>query len=683
MIDPATIARIKDTAQIYDVVSEFVTLRKRGANYWGVCPFHNEKTPSFSVSPAKGIFKCFGCGEGGDSAHFIMKHENISYGDALRFLAKKYHIEIAEREETSEEIQQQKDRESMFAANEFAAKFFENTLHNHADGQALALSYLRERGFNDDIIRKFRIGFALDTWSELADAAQKQGYNLDFFEKVGLCRRNETTGNLYDFFRGRIIFPWFTLSGKVVAFTGRVLSRETKGVSQKYLNTGETPIFVKSNEIFGIFQAKNAITKADCVYMVEGQTDVISMHQCGVENVVACSGGNGLSKTQAHTLHRFTSNIILMYDNDTAGEKDTDAAIAVALTEGMNVSVVRLPEGEDPDSFARTHNANAFIDYIAAHKTDFATYICRKILKKSQNNPAKKVQMIVDELIPAIASIYNNNILTAEYIKLCASLLDLNEEAIYVEIDKLRHKRKKAAEQRQQTGNEETATDEKRPQNAENIVTADNKMQLLEKDILKYALLYGKEPIFTDENGHEWTVDEFIVNQLIEADEIQFTNPLHQTMLYELAAHHLDIGFDPAHFFAQHANQEISRLAADLLTDKYTLSKLFTDTGNAPKVEGRTEKERASAQERLDKYNQKRREERRQATCDNLSKVIIEYKNSLIIKHIEQAMLELKNASENGDTAGTEQAMAKIARLNAQKAEAARMLGERVIVKIG
>lgn len=669
-----------DAAQIYDVVSEFVTLRKRGANYWGVCPFHNEKTPSFSVSPAKGIFKCFGCGEGGNAVHFVMKHENMTYVEALRFLAKKYHIEIEEREQTDEEKQAQNERESMLAANEFAAKHFENTLKNHADGQALGLAYLRERGFSDDTIRKFRLGYALDEWNSLTDEAKAKGYNLDYFAKNGLCKRGEK-GGFYDFFRGRVIFPWLSLSGNVVAFTGRVLSRETKGVSQKYINSPESEIYSKDQEIFGIYQAKQAIAKADCVYMVEGQADVLSMHQCGVENVVACSGGKGLSETQAHKLHRFTQNIVLMYDTDEAGEKDTNQAIGVAVAEGMNVSVVRLPEGEDPDSYARAHNASDFVAYIERNKTDFATYKCRQIAAKAKNSPTQKAQLINNELLPALALIYND-ILLAEYVKICATLLDLREDTIRTAIRKLRRQKIEKEQARQANADENALSEPPKHIETANIVAENDKFQQLEKDILKFALLYGNEPIFADEE-RTWTVGEFIVNELLEADHITFKNPLHQAFLYELAAHQHDAGFDPTHFFVQHINPDISQLAADLLSAKYTLSKLFADDGNAPKVEGRTEKERASAQERLDKYNQKRHQEQMQAICDDLSKVIVEYKNSLIISDIEQTMLELKAASQNGDTAATEQAMAKIAQLNAQKAEAAKLLGERVIVKIG
>ncbi len=676
MIDQQTIARIMDAAQITDVVSEFVTLKKRGANYWGVCPFHNEKTPSFSVSPAKGIFKCFGCGEGGNAVHFIMKHENMNYVDALRFLAKKYHIEIEEHEETDEEKQQQKERESLFTANEFAAKHFENTLRNHIDGQSLALSYLRERGFTDEVIRKFRIGYALDSWNALTDAAKTQGYNLDFFEKVGLCKRNEEKNSIYDFFRGRVMFPWLTLSGKVVAFTGRVLARETKGVNQKYVNTGETPIFVKNNEIFGVFQAKNAIAKADCVYMVEGQTDVISMHQCGIENVVACSGGNGLSETQAHTLHRFTSNIVLMYDKDVAGEKDTDAAIVVALNEGMNVSVVRLPDGEDPDSFARAHNANEFIDYIAEHKTDFATYICHKILNATRNNPTKKAQMIGEELIPAIALV-RDTMTRHEFYKTSATLLDIHENNLSMEVDKYRARKYKEKIAKQNNVEDEKKPEQNQQENYNHLVATD-KFSELERTILNFALRHGNEPIFSDENGAILTVNHFIVNQLMETDLIQFKHPLHQTILYEISAHLHDENFDAAHFFTQNANPDISLLAADLLTDKYTLSKIFTEK----KAENAPDKNQKSS-ERTEKIRQKQRQEQLERLAEDLGKVIIEYKNLIIIDKLEEAMKQLKTASESGNTAAMPQILEQIAQLNQLKVQLSDALGKRVIVKLG
>lgn len=664
MIDQSTIARIMDAAQIVDVVSDYMTLKKRGANWWGVCPFHNEKTPSFSVSPAKGIFKCFGCGKGGNAVQFVMEHEHLTYYDALRLLAKKYHIEIQEREQTDDEKQQEKERESLQTVTEFAAKFFEETLHNTDEGQSVGMSYLRERGFSDDIIRKFRIGYAPDAWDTLVGAATAKNYSLDYMVKANVCNYNDEKKRYYDTFRGRVIFPWITVSGKVVAFSGRVLSRDTKGVVQKYVNTCETPLFVKSNELFGIFQAKNAITKADCVYIVEGQTDVISMHQCGVENVVACSGGSGLKETQAHLLHRFTANIILMYDTDAAGEKYTDTAISVALNEGMNVHVVRLPEDEDPDSFARKNNANAFIDYIAQHKIDFATYICQKIAATA-NDPIKKSQLITEQLTPALALIYNN-ILLAEYIKQCAQLLALSEEMLLRQINKLRGKKRKKEQEKQPGAGEQTSTETTNAapeaDDLPDIVTADNKFDTQERCILNFALRHGNEVIFTDEAAHAWTVNEFIVSQLIDTDNIALRNPLHQAMLHEIAVHLHDADFDAAKFFIRHADPRISQLAADLLADRYMLSKMFADTDTHNSIR-----------------NARKQLEKQRTMADEINKVIIEYKYLIVTDDLTKTMAALK---QTADPQITIDLLAKITQLNRLKAHIAQELGERIIVKL-
>ena len=368
MIDQPTIDRILDAAQIVDVVSEFVTLRKRGVNFVGLCPFHDDKTPSFYVSPAKGLCKCFACGKGGNAVHFVMEHEQMTYPEALRWLAKKYNIEIKERELTDEEKQVQNIRESLFVVNEFARDYFQNILYNHADGKAIAMSYFRQRGIRDDIVKKFQLGYSTTASDALAQEAMRKGYKKEFLLKTGLCYEKED-GSLRDRFWGRVIFPWFNISGKVLGFGGRVLDSRTKGVNQKYVNSPESEIFSKRKELYGIYQAKAAIVKADCVYMVEGYTDVIAMHQCGLENVVANSG-TALSEQQIRLLHRFTSNITLLYDGDEAGIKASIRGIDMLLAEGMNIKVLLLPDGDDPDSFSRKHNATEFRKYIDDHDKD-------------------------------------------------------------------------------------------------------------------------------------------------------------------------------------------------------------------------------------------------------------------------------------------------------------------------
>ena len=352
MIDRATVDKILDAANIVDVVSEFVTLRKSGANYKGLCPFHNERTPSFYVSPARNICKCFSCGKGGTPAGFLMEHEQMTYPEALRWLAKKYNIEIQERELSNEEREAENRRESMFIVNEWAASYFEETLHHHPDGTAIGMQYFRSRGIRDDIVRKFRLGFDLSNGFALPQAALSKGYKEEFLLATGICYKREKDGKLVDRFAGRVIFPWLAMSGKVVAFGGRKLDQATKGVQQKYVNSPDSDIYHKEQNLYGIYQAKKAIAKENCVYMVEGYTDVISMHQCGIENVVANSG-TALSVHQIRMLHRFTPNIVLLYDGDEAGIHAAMRGTDMLLAEGMNIKVLLLPDGDDPDSFSR------------------------------------------------------------------------------------------------------------------------------------------------------------------------------------------------------------------------------------------------------------------------------------------------------------------------------------------
>ena len=367
MIDRATVEKIKDAANIVDVVSEFVSLRKRGANYTGLCPFHNEKTPSFFVSPARGTCHCFGCGKGGNAVTFIMEHEQMTYPEALRWLANKYHIEIQERELTDEERREQSERESMFIINEWAAKYFEQQLQTEGEGTTYGLPYFRSRGFRDDIIAKFRLGYDLQSRFALPDAAKAQGYQPEFLLKTGICYQNDR-GELIDRYAGRVVFPWIGLSGKVVGFTARVLDSRTKGVNMKYVNSPDSDIYHKAHELYGIYQAKKAIVKNDRVYLVEGQADVISMHQAGIENVVAGSG-TALSFPQIHMLHRLTANITLIYDDDAAGLHAALKGTDMLLSEGMNLKVLLLPDGDDPDSFARKHTADELRQYTTTRQT--------------------------------------------------------------------------------------------------------------------------------------------------------------------------------------------------------------------------------------------------------------------------------------------------------------------------
>ena len=448
MIDQATIDRILDAAQIVDVVSEFVTLRKRGVNYIGLCPFHNEKTPSFSVSPSKGLCKCFSCGKGGNVVHFIMEHEQLTYYEALKWLAKKYNIEIKERELTAEEKQSQNLRESLFLVNQFAATHFQNTLYNHIDGQRIAMTYFRQRGFRDDIIKKFQLGYCIDNGHDLCDTAIKKGYKEEFLIKTGLCYKKDN-GTLRDRFWGRVIFPVHTISGKIVAFGGRVLNAATKNVQMKYVNSPESEIYHKSRELYGIFFAKQAIVRQDRCFLVEGYTDVISMHQSGIENVVS-SSGTALTYEQIRLIHRFTNNITVLYDGDGAGIKASIRGIDMLLEEGLNIKVCLLPDGDDPDSFARKHNATDYQAYINDHEVDFIRFKTNLLMEEAGKDPIKRAQLITS--IVRSISVIPDAIVRSVYIRECSQLLKM-EEKILVEataklIEKAREEKEKEVQRK-------------------------------------------------------------------------------------------------------------------------------------------------------------------------------------------------------------------------------------------
>ena len=430
MIDRLTIERIKEAADIVDVVSEFVSLKRSGSNYKGLCPFHNDSNPSFYVSPSRGTCHCFTCGEGGDSVGFIMKHEQMNYVEALRWLANRYGIEVKETELTDEQRKEKTEREAMFVVNNWAAEYYSDILYNDVDGRAVGLQYFRQRGFRDDIIKKFRLGFSPADKHAMPKKAKEKGYNLEIMEKASLCYK-DSKGEMVDRFSGRAMFPWIGVSGNVVAFGGRVLDSRTKGVSQKYVNSSESPIYKKERELYGLFQAKKAIGSEDCVYMVEGYTDVISMHQCGIENVVANSG-TALSKHQIHLLHRFTSNIVLLYDGDAAGIKAALRGTDMLLSEGMNVKVLLLPDGDDPDSFAKKHNADYFKQYVEEHKTDFIEFKTR-VLMEGQKDPYKRSEAI-NSIVKSVSMI-SDPIVRATYIKDCSVRLGINEQTLIVQMN--------------------------------------------------------------------------------------------------------------------------------------------------------------------------------------------------------------------------------------------------------
>lgn len=581
MIDPLTVSRIMDAARIEEVVSDYVTLRRRGVNLIGLCPFHDEKTGSFTVSPAKGIFKCFGCGKGGNAVHFIMEYEQVSYYEALKLLAKKYNIEVQERELTDEEKNAQNDRESMFMLNDFARKFFTEQLYNTEEGQNVGMAYFRERGFRDDMIRKFQLGYCPERRDAFNKAALGAGYKTTYIEKTGLAYANDH-GQMTDRFHGRVIFPVHTLSGKVVAFGGRILKKDNK--IAKYVNSPESEIYHKSNELYGIFFAKQAIVKQDCCYLVEGYTDVISMHQAGIENVVA-SSGTSLTTGQIRLLHRFTENITILYDGDNAGIKASLRGIDMLLEEGLNIKVLLLPDGEDPDSFARKNNASDFIAYIQQHQVDFIRFKTNLLLQDAGNDPIKRSQLIQD--IVRSISVIPSNIVRQVYVKDCSNLLDIDEKTLIHAINNLKIEKKekdfqkqKSEEARQATAANETDKSNEKP--AETIpdalqattLTTASKFEAEARNIIQTLIRYGEKELYVQpETGEPVSVGEYIIHEL-EMDGIVFDNPLYMQIIDEFKAHCHDEGFVAEKFYKFHVNDKISQLAIDLIAEKYTLSKI-------------------------------------------------------------------------------------------------------------
>ena len=696
MIDQATIDRIMDAAQIVDVVSEFVTLRRRGVNYIGLCPFHNEKTPSFSVSPSKGLCKCFSCGKGGNVVHFIMEHEQLSYYEAMKWLAKKYGIEVKERELSNEEKQAQSVRESLFLVNEFANNYFQDILHNHPDGQAIGISYFRQRGFRDDIIKKFQLGFSTEGRDALAKEAKKRGFNTDYLVKTGLCYTRDD-GQLRDRFWGRVMFPVHTLSGKVVAFGGRILKSDPKAA--KYVNSPESEIYHKSRELYGIYFAKQAIVKQDKCFLVEGYTDVISMHQAGVENVVA-SSGTSLTSGQIRMIHRFTNNITVLYDGDMAGIKASIRGIDMLLEEGMNIKVMLLPDGDDPDSFARKHNATEFQEYIAAHEVDFIRFKTNLLMSDAANDPYKRATLITD-IVKSI-SVIPEAIVRSEYIKECSQMLHVEEKILVNEVAKMKHaeeeKRAKGQEREasptptaqqpqspieQGTGHApaypdlppmsaqdlppmgvddippmgvDDASAYRAPEHAAPIGHAPLSIThspLYEKELLimQQLIRHGEKKI----NGPDeetYTAAEFVATDL-EADGITLSTPILAQLLTELLQHIGDEGFVAERYFVGHANPQISRLAADLAEEKYQLSKYHSKTQTV-----------------VD-------------DADRLSELIphllIDYKMSIVEIELKQTLDELRQPAVMNAPTRCLDTMTKFKQLTELKQQMAKMLGDRVI----
>lgn len=721
MIDRETVNRILDAADIVDVVSDFVSLRRRGVNYVGLCPFHNEKTPSFSVSPSRQICHCFSCGKGGSPVGFIMEHEQMSYPEALRYLAKKYGIEVHESETTDEERAAQNDRESMLVLNEYASRFFEKQLHDTTDGQEIGLAYFRERGFTDETIRKFHLGYSPDRRTALYDTATGDGYNRKYLIDTGLCIDDQKGGG-FDRFRGRVMFPVFNTAGKVIAFGGRTL----KGDKAKYLNSPESTIYVKNRELYGIFHAKRAIVKEDCCYLVEGYTDVISMHQAGIENVVA-SSGTSLTEGQIKMIQRFTANVTVLYDGDAAGIHASLRGIDMLLAQGINVRVLLLPDGEDPDSFARKHSASQFKEYIDNNQDDFISFKTKTLLQGTNNDPIKLSAMIGD-VVGSIAVIPNP--ITRElYLKQCSSRLGIDITTLTMEMEKKRRANKKEDDKRRER--ELNKAKRNAEEKAHSEATADNgptqqkpsagkattpQLEMAERDLARYIAKFGMcfmcNTEWDDGSETPTTVVEYIAQEL-EADEISFETDIYNKIFNYATAQVED-------FYKALDNEEKKREQDDNATFEHDVKSIDVRGQNA---EGIQKKER-ELMEAIRQQSQKKIDAFRAAYLEKLlcsmgdaqvmnmahslvidkhrlSKIFAEgssmqseqerlvslvveslynLKAAIIDRQRQEVMAELKNA--NGAPQQVNNLQSKLIELDQLRKKLAKLTGERVVKPI-
>ncbi len=652
MIDRQTIDRIIDAADIVEVVSDFVTLKKRGTSYKGLCPFHDDTTPSFSVSPTKGVYKCFACGEAGNAVGFVMKHEQMTYPEALRWLAKKYHIEIKEKELTNEERQAESERESMFIVNEWAAHYFHETLTGTEEGQTYGMQYFRSRGIRDDIIKKFQLGYSLRDRNALSLNAKTKGYKEEFLQKTGLCYLREPepnakdqTAKFIDRFAGRVIFPWFSVSGKVVAFGGRLLDSRTKGVAQKYVNSPDSDIYHKERELYGIFQAKKAIAKEDCVYMVEGYTDVIAMHQCGIENVVANSG-TALSYHQIRTLHRFTPNIVLLYDGDEAGIHAAMRGTDMLLSEGMNIKVLLLPDGDDPDSFARKHTASDFRRYIDEHQTDFIVFKINQMLN-GVTDPIKRSEA-VNSIVKSI-SVIKDQILRETYVRECAMRTGMAEQTIIAQMNKMIYNAKESKEG--PAPNPQPATPAAQHPSPNIQHSTSNTIETL---LIQMVIRHGEEIILTDVQDEEsgqtinLNVAQYI-NYDLSLDDLKFETPIYNTILADAVQHCNDEGFKAEDYFTHHHDIAISTLAIKLSTDDVKLAKSIAEISSDSSLRSKVEQ------------------------------LIIGFRKEWIEQQLAERRKQMSLAS--GDMTKTLQLMNEIKQLQDMRNILARRLGNDIIVK--
>jgi DNA primase len=683
VIDNQTIARIHDAALIEEVVGDFVSLRKRGANLFGLCPFHNEKTPSFTVSPSRGIFKCFGCGEGGNSVHFIMKHENLSYVEALKYLANKYNIEIKEREITKEEKIVQNERENLLAINDFAAKYFAQNLEKTGEGKAVGKSYfIQKRNFTEETIKKFSLGYSIDKFDDFFNVAKQNGFSDEFLVKTGLVVRKDD-GVLFDRFRGRVMFPIHSISGKIVAFGGRIL--EKKENVGKYLNSPESEVYHKSNELYGIYFAKNEIVKQDRCFLVEGYTDVISMWQAGVRNVVA-SSGTSLTQGQIKLIHRFTPNITIIYDGDAAGIKASIRGIDLLLQEGMNIKTLLLPEGEDPDSFARTHNGSDFIEYLNTNQIDFIKFKISILQEEAKDDPIKKAALIGD-VIRSIA-IIPDLIIKQQYAKECSILLDVEENVIYNQINKLERERKREEQKKLETKQkidetaDENLSDEEHQNTDNQIVTPQKKDRTykFEYNLIEKIISSGTTPLvpFDNEKGY-LVAGEYIMEKMREF-ELEWKIPIFKDICNEFAENKQLAEEELHQHFLNHSNPEFSKIAAETFFPKHVISKYFTN--NDLFIDDANEKQEN------DKFNidfsilkRQQQEEKINNLLREINKLIGNYYEELLNNQTKSIKSEIKLAEQNGDNQQQATLFKELNIIAQKKSQISRNLGSSPIRK--
>lgn len=570
MIDQHVVDRIIAASDILEVVQDYVTLRKRGVNYLGHCPFHNEKTPSFTVSPSKGIFKCFGCGKGGNAVNFIMEHEHLGYVDALKFLAKKYNIEVVEKEATPEEIEQKNERESLMVVNAYAQRYFSDMLHKHSDGKNIGLAYFKERGFHNNTIEKFQLGYCLEQRDAFTRSAIHDGYKLDNLVKTGLTIQRED-GSTFDRFMGRVMFPIHSLSGRVIGFGGRTLKTDKK--IAKYLNSPESEVYHKSEILYGIYQAKKTITQENKCFLVEGYTDVISMHQAGIENVVA-SSGTSLTHDQIKLIKRFTPNVTILYDGDAAGIKASLRGIDLVLEEGLNVKVALLPEGEDPDSFSRSHSSTELLDYVDKNETDFIKFKAKLLLDEAKNDPIQRANLIND--IVRSISVIPETITRSIYIKECSRIMDIQEDVLYTEVTNQRKKKFEQLVQRESFETKEKETP-RLPSYVSGIFCEEQ-----EREIIAFLLNSGEQVLFhhkTDDFEEQEitiTVAQYIIDEILN-DELEFQNLVYKKIFDEFGKLITENKTTDNRHFINHQDTQISQLAVDILSSRYKLSRIWGD----------------------------------------------------------------------------------------------------------